>query len=574
MMKNFKSLIAVAGIWAATVLSVTAADYTTYLTKTRGFAEVTSLVDISDDANSCYILVAAETTELYVGVGHYEAKPDWAGEDTKALRYKLADSDPVADLSNFFTIEKENGYIGFRNLHYDTSLFQTHDNAGYMYVLTYTEPTMSDWCYLKPTFDDGYWLFESGKYPLSSGNWASGYLGPWNKRVEDGEALALNRKNTTDDLAGHYRLFRINRAQLLYLQQMIVNQGSFTAVALNVDGLPKKVAWFTLNEDGPGEDGTKKISQYLASKDYDLIGCSEDFNYNDALMESLNGNYSCGTIRKTLSVTGIFGGFPFDTDGLNLIWKNAAVSASNESWTRWNETTSTDGNQYVRKGYRHYDLTLGRADGPVIDVFVLHMDAGDAAIGSRESQWEQLSDAINASDATRPKLIIGDTNSRWTREDIRTHFINRLNSDLKASDVWVELYRSGLYPTTSMNDLTDQSNPTNYRNYEVVDKILYVNPKDTYALKLKPLKFKIEQDYTYDYIDNDGNTKPLGDHRPVVVQFKYSKIIPQPDGIKNLVNVPTKRNGGAWYTIDGRRINGQPTKPGVYIKDGRKVVRN
>ena len=28
-----------------------------------------------------------------------------------------------------------------------------------------------------------------------------------------------------------------------------------------------------------------------------------------------------------------------------------------------------------------------------------------------------------------------------------------------------------------------------------------------------------------------------------------------------------------WYTIDGRKINGKPTKKGVYIHDGRVVVR-
>ncbi len=41
----------------------------------------------------------------------------------------------------------------------------------------------------------------------------------------------------------------------------------------------------------------------------------------------------------------------------------------------YEDRTDTDGNQYVKKGYRHYDLAL--SDGAVIDVFVLHMDAGD-----------------------------------------------------------------------------------------------------------------------------------------------------------------------------------------------------
>lgn len=783
-------------VWAAATFSAHAADYTTFLTAERGFVEVTSTSGITGNANDYYILVSAENTGLIVGIGRYEAKPDWASEDSKALRYKSAATDPVLDLSNFFTIEKSGNYIGLRNVVYSADLFQTHDNAGYMYVNTFSDKNLDEWSYLTPTFQNGYWLFESGKYPISSDNWACGYLGPWNKLVADGEPMALNRRNTEGDAAGHYRLFRIAKADLMtawsllwqsasasnmldvtslitnpsfetgttlgwtqvayngdgeaidvsnndefkvrgdysmtnkagnylmnaflwwapsvyvtqnvthvpsgeyelsgvlctwegrtvtlsgnekqvtlngqgdqtgvrvstpvtvgnngmltikcestaqwwveghdsenqtffklddvqlkckgiYLNAMaqplpndntttllpdfwyyydvdypteymlagnitdmlycsdgnkyiadittaaatremtlpkgrvyfktthsdatlslhparnVEELGTFTAVALNVDGLPKEidiiVKKIELNPDGPGEDGTKKISRYLASKNYDIIGCSEDFNYNGSLMESLNDNYSCGTIRKTLSVSGVFGGFPFDTDGLNLLWKKATCSATNESWTRWESTESTDGNQYVKKGYRHYDMTLGN-DGPVIDVFILHMDAGDTnATDSRHSQWEQLAGAVNAlAGNSRPKLIIGDTNSRWTREDITAHFMNRLSTDLTASDVWVEFYRNGIYPTTDMADLTDQSVPTNYSNYEIVDKIIYINPKAANTVQLVPQSFRIEQDYTYGKVKeleggvNDDNT-PLGDHRPVVVTFKYMK---------------------------------------------------
>ena len=319
----------------------------------------------------------------------------------------------------------------------------------------------------------------------------------------------------------HYFMTTRSDATLSISKTRYMEESELTAVALNVDGLPNKILTYTLNEDGPGEEGTKKISRYLAAKGYDIIGCSEDFNYNGALMESLKENYSCGSIRATLSLGGFFsGGFPFDTDGLNLIWKNISCTASKESWTRWSETTSTDGNQYVKKGYRHYDLTL--SDGTIIDVFILHMDAGEA-IGSREAQWRQLAEAVNAADSSRPKLILGDTNSRWTREDIASNFMARLNKSLTATDVWVEFFRDGHQPTTDMADLTDQSNPENYSNYEVVDKIIYVNPWIGNTVQLVPQSFRIEQDYTYDTIDHDGNTKPLGDHRPVVVTFKILK---------------------------------------------------
>ena len=720
--------------------------YSTILTTSNGFSEVTSADVFDNDPQYVYLITSAEQPDLFIGIGRYQDKPSWAGDDTKALRYRQV-GNPVADLSNFFTIEKDGDYIGLRNVVYHTSLFQTHYNQGFLYVLTYTEPTMSDWCYLKPTYQNGYWLFENGKYPASDTEvqWR-GYMGPWNNRVEANEPIAANRLNTTGDEAGHYRLWRISRANLFALMQGVVGtssadmtwkvtnpsfeqgetgwklngkdakgndeftareygmtgkagdklmnayqwwaaslsvsqtvndlpngvyelsgivaswkdrpitfsanantttaygihadggikvktavtidtdgqmtinagsttdwwtegrvqlenetqgffklddvqlhctslfldamavrlpnnetrlvpgqwyyyetdynteyvlvgsldnmvysndgdktlanvstasaqrtmtlpvgrtyfktssddatlviapyrnveEGTFTAVALNVDGLPQKIATIELNPDGPGADGTKKISQYLASKNYDIIGCSEDFNYHGSLISSLQDNYSWGTVRKTLSISDLpvwqtlQGNFRFDTDGLNFIWKNT-LAASNESWTIWNDMESTDGNQYVKKGYRHYDLWLG--GNATIDVYVLHMDAGDTnATWSRESQWRQLADAINASDHTRAKLIIGDTNSRYTREDVITNFINRLSSDFTMSDVWVEFYRDGIYPTTAMDNLTDQSNPTDYSKFEIVDKIIYINPTAANTVRLTPQDFRI-----------------------------------------------------------------------------------
>ena len=31
-------------------------------------------------------------------------------------------------------------------------------------------------------------------------------------------------------------------------------------------------------------------------------------------------------------------------------------------------------------------------------------------------------------------------------------------------------------------------------------------------------------------------------------------------------------NDDSWYTVDGRKLNGMPTKKGIYVKNGRKVV--
>jgi len=204
-----------------------------------------------------------------VGIGAYEAKPGWASEDTKALRYLPTTADPVLNLSNFFTIEKDGQYIGFRNAVYSSDMFQTHDNAGYMYVNTYTDKSLDEWSQLAPTYQDGYWLFESGKYPISSGNWACGYLGPWNQIVAIGNISGmvmstdgdLPAASATTQAARRELTLNCDRvffntqrsdATLTITPERTLQQGTFTAVALNVDGLPNKIATFDLNPDGPG----------------------------------------------------------------------------------------------------------------------------------------------------------------------------------------------------------------------------------------------------------------------------------------------------------------------------------
>ena len=49
----------------------------------------------------------------------------------------------------------------------------------------------------------------------------------------------------------------------------------------------------------------------------------------------------------------------------------------------------------------------------------------------------------------------------------------------------------------------------------------------------------------------------------------YRFTIDDPNGI-NEVN--SERGAGAWYTLDGRPFEGKPTKKGLYIVNGRKVV--
>ena len=294
--------------------------------------------------------------------------------------------------------------------------------------------------------------------------------------------------------------------------------GTFTAVSMNVDGLPQKIAFVSINSDGPGSAGTKKISNKIAEYDWDIIGVSEDFNFNTELMSGLP-NYSSGTHRGGIS------GFHNNTDGLNLIWKDS-IAVSGEKWTSWNTHyssgimgTGNGADGMIDKGYRYYEATI--AEGVTVDVYILHMDADSDPedISARESQLTQLANAIKASNNGNPIIVMGDTNCRYTRENLKKLFIDAINADSRFTiqDAWIEKVRNGSYPAYGADALVakDKGGTYDYPDAEIVDKVFYINNTDS-DVTLSANSYTIATDFT------DSNGKALADHWPVVVEFTYT----------------------------------------------------
>lgn len=300
---------------------------------------------------------------------------------------------------------------------------------------------------------------------------------------------------------------------------------TFTAATLNVDGLPLTLSFpivgdKDINPDGPGTTGTKLISSYVANKQIDVVAFQEDFNYDTELKSNMGG-YSFGTHRSSIT-TDIIYTRPVDTDGLQFATRSAVAGFSNEGITQFTNSYSEDeinltqfkanikdGNSLIKKGYRYYEVTVG---GEKIDVYITHDDAGttdqsstDPFVVSRGKQLKQIAEAIIAKGNTdRPKIFMGDTNCRWTREDIKTNFFDILSGNYDVSDTWVELYHNNEYPLPGQSTI----------NEEVVDKIIYINPKGNNVMKLTPISY--ERDAT-NYVNGSGN--PLSDHAPVIVKF-------------------------------------------------------
>lgn len=293
--------------------------------------------------------------------------------------------------------------------------------------------------------------------------------------------------------------------------------GTFTTAAMNVDGLPAKIV-VDINPDGPDKEGTTKISQKIATKGWDVIGVSEDFNFHHELMTSLYDNYNCGTHRGGVSITNT------NTDGLNLIYKNT-IQVEGEKCIPWKVKYSTGflgtGNgadKLVDKGYRFYQVTV--AEGVTIDYYILHMDAASDPedIAAREAELDQLVEAIKASNNKNPIIVMGDTNCRYTREKLEEKFINTINADSRftINDCWIEKCKNGVYPTYGSESL--MVGTLGYVEGEIVDKIFYINNTDS-DVTLTLNSFKVDTDF------NDVDGTPLADHYPVVSEFTYTKQV-------------------------------------------------
>ena len=295
----------------------------------------------------------------------------------------------------------------------------------------------------------------------------------------------------------------------------------FTVCTLNVDGLPNTINGINVNPDGKGAEGAAAIGSYISSKGYDVVALSEDFNYHANLASTLGADYTIGTWRGGVDASAIVSSA--NTDGLCFLTKQP-TSFSGETWTQWSKSYGKldNGNDgLIKKGYRYYTVAL--ANGTLVDFYTFHMDAGtsDGDLDARASQWKQISEAVLANkNNRRPVIVMGDTNSRYTRDDIRSLFIDPISTDgaYSVGDAWIELCKNGEYPTLGDDALVipddQKKNSEAYREYEIVDKVIYLNPTFEGAAHITPQSINFDAN---GYIGEDGEL--MGDHTPLAVSF-------------------------------------------------------
>ncbi|WP_369173321.1 jacalin-like lectin [Streptomyces sp. R28] len=262
--------------------------------------------------------------------------------------------------------------------------------------------------------------------------------------------------------------------------------GTFNVLTYNVAGLPEGLS------SGNPEKNTPLISPRLAA--YDIVNVQEDFNYHAALYAGDNHPYRTATS----------GGVPFG-DGLNTLSDYAFEDFER---VKWNKCTGT--NCLTPKGFSLARVRL--AEGVFVDLYNVHTNADDTddALAARRANVEQLSDFIQANSSGNAVVVMGDTNTRYTRsgDNIRT-----LADKNGLTDAWVQLAKGGVRPTQGADALVCPTTaPPN--GCEVVDKVLYRGSK---LLTLNATRYNNEW---ASFLDSAGGN--LSDHFPHTVDFSYT----------------------------------------------------
>ncbi|WP_084599582.1 RICIN domain-containing protein [Actinoplanes subtropicus] len=269
--------------------------------------------------------------------------------------------------------------------------------------------------------------------------------------------------------------------------------GTFSVLSYNVAGLPQAVNSASTERTS----ATTAIGRRLSP--YDIVHVEEDFNYHAALYAADSHPYR----TPTSGGAGI-------GSGLNSL-SNYQYDEDDFERVHWNSCQYDSGDCLTPKGFTFMRVRL--SEGVYVDFYNLHTNAGtnDGDEQSRADNLSQLTSFIQSHSAGNAVVVMGDTNTRYTRSaDTIADFV--ANNQLV--DSWVQLERGGVAPAKGSATLgCDESNITN--TCEVVDKVMFRGSK---YINLYATYYNNEHSKFLE----DGTGLMLSDHDPITVRFAWS----------------------------------------------------
>jgi hypothetical protein len=274
---------------------------------------------------------------------------------------------------------------------------------------------------------------------------------------------------------------------------LAASSGSFTALTYNVAGLPESLS----SAPTPRDTATTSIGQRLGP--YDVVHVQEDFNYHANLYAADTHPYRTPTSGGAGIGSGLnsLSGYAYDSDDFERV--------------HWNSCQLDSGDCLTPKGFTFMRERL--AEGTYVDFYNLHTNAGTNAgdLSSRADNLSQLSSFIATHSAGNAVVVMGDTNTRYTRTGDTILSFAQSNG---LTDAWVRLERGGVPPAAGSDALLcDEAAITD--TCEVVDKVLYRSSK---FVTLTATAYHNEH---AGFLETSSG-QMLSDHDPISVKFSWS----------------------------------------------------
>ena len=328
----------------------------------------------------------------------------------------------------------------------------------------------------------------------------------------------------------------------------VAASGTLSLLSYNVAGLPQGLS----SAPTPRDSATTAIGQRLGP--YDIVHVEEDFNYHANLYAADTHPYRTPTSGGAGTGSGLntLSDYPYDTDDFERV--------------HWNSCQVDSGDCLTPKGFTFMRVRL--AEGIYVDFYNLHTNAGTSSgdESSRADNLSQLSTYIASHSAGNAVVVMGDTNSRYTRSADTIAGFAAANG---LTDAWVKLERGGSAPAAGSPDLVcDETAITN--TCEVVDKVLY---------RSGPLVSLTATYYNNDhaaFLDSSGAM--LSDHDPINVRFSWTTNPayqlsdqfggPHGDYYQDLPKVPAGARASVLSLRSGARID----QVGLTLSDGTALT--
>ncbi|WP_315739644.1 jacalin-like lectin [Bradyrhizobium sp. SZCCHNR1093] len=260
--------------------------------------------------------------------------------------------------------------------------------------------------------------------------------------------------------------------------------GTFSTLTYNVAETPTAY-------NGGSDAHSRVISCYL--RQFGIVNVQEDFLWHAALYDTCDNH----PYRTPTSGTAGIG------DGMNTLSTYAFDDLDRVTWTK-----RADSDALTPKGFSLVRTRL--AEGVYLDFYNLHAQSGTSStdLAYSESDVVQILSYIEANSAGNAVMVMGDTNTRYTRAGQNMwEFLHH-----GFSDAWIETMRGGSVPPIGAA-LVCGDPQTARPDCEIVDKVLWRNNG---VLNLQATSYVDRQDA----LDSSG--AQLSDHHPIEVKWSFS----------------------------------------------------